>query len=73
MKLNPNCEGDRCAYARGEVRLLPTGGDGNATLCLSCFQYEMSYRRQRNAELREQKTGTAYEIPRWQSLKIYNP
>jgi hypothetical protein len=29
---NPNCDNDKCRERAGEVRLLPTGGGGNATV-----------------------------------------
>jgi hypothetical protein len=59
--------------SKGEVRLLPTGGDGNAILCRSCLEHEISIRRRRNAELAAQKTGTSFDLPKWEDLKVYEP
>ena len=65
---NPNCDGAHCRSARGEVRLLPTGGDGNAILCRACFDHELAYRIDRNLELSGEN---AFRIPTWDSLKVY--
>lgn len=59
---NPNCDGAGPHYP-GQVRLLPTGGDGNAILCRNCFQKEMRYRLERNKELSER---SQFEIPAWE-------
>lgn len=64
---NPNCDGGHCRRPNGETRLLPTGGDGNAILCLSCFCYEMEWRQQRNKAL---DPDCKFKLPDWESLKI---
>jgi hypothetical protein len=68
MNRNPNCDGAHCTHEHGEVRLLPTGGGGNAILCRACFRHEIYYRAQRNWEL---DGAAAFDIPLWESLKVY--
>jgi len=63
---NPNCDNDKCGRSSGEVRLLPTGGGGNAILCHRCFNYEMSFRRVRIEE------GVEFDLPEWESLPVYD-
>jgi hypothetical protein len=65
---NPNCDGGYCVSETGEVRVLPTGGDGNAILCRSCFAHEMNWRRERNMELAKENR---FQLPRWTDLKVY--
>ena len=66
---NPNCDGSGpCNETYRQVRVLPTGGDSNAILCLSCFAREMIYRRERNKELSK---DCQFELPKWNELKIY--
>ena len=65
---NWNCENDKCIDPNGEVRLLPTGGDGNAILCYTCYLHEMEYRRSRNWEL---SADCKFKLPAWESLKVY--
>jgi len=62
---NPNCDGNHCRQANGEVRVLPSGGDSNLILCLECFCHEMDWRKERNRE-------RAFRIPTWNSLKVYD-
>lgn len=68
MNHNPNCDGSHCQTVKGQVRLLPTGGDGNAILCRSCFAHEIQFRRERNREL---STDCQFALPTWETLKIY--
>lgn len=65
---NPNCDGGRCVSPKGEVRKLPTGGDSNAILCLSCYANEMRYRRERNRDL---SPDCQFDLPKWETLKVY--
>lgn len=66
---NPNCDNSKCTSPTSEVRVLPTGGDGNMIICRSCFRYEMAYRTQRKRE-----TGSNnWHIVTWESLKVYDP
>ena len=67
---NPNCDNDKCASETGEVRVLPTGGDGNAILCHTCFLHELRYRRERNQALSK---DCQFKLPAWETLKIYAP
>lgn len=65
---NPNCDNDKCHSSTGEVRVLPTGGDGNAILCFGCFLHEIAWRRERNRELSKE---CQFKLPSWESLKVY--
>lgn len=62
-----NCDGEG-PHAGRQVRLLPTGSDGNAILCRACYAREMNFRRERNQELDK---SCQFDIPHWSSLKIY--
>lgn len=67
---NPMCDGAGPCDS-GSVRVLPMGANpdhGNLILCLSCFQREMAFRRERNREL---SPDCAFDLPAWTSLKIY--
>lgn len=64
------CDGDG-PHARGESRLLPVGGGGNAILCRSCFEREIAFRKEVNASIRNQSTRSRFELPAWSSLKVY--
>jgi hypothetical protein len=66
---NPNCDNDKCRASLGEVRLLPTGGGGNAILCYACYEHEMRYRRSRNMDLAVREP---FDTPPWESLKVYD-
>lgn len=67
---NPNCDGSHCSRPQGEVRLLPTGGGGNLIVCRACFEHEMRWRRDRNRELAD---DCKFDLPAWESLKVYEP
>lgn len=67
---NPNCDGGRCLSDKGEVRVLPTGGDSNAILCRVCYSYEMHFRRERNASVLH-PVCTPFDLPEWETLKVY--
>jgi hypothetical protein len=62
-----NCDGSG-PHQSGVVKILPTGGDGNAILCRACYEREMAWRRMRNEELRE---AGRFEIPWWGELVEY--
>jgi hypothetical protein len=64
---NPNCDGSG-PHVISEVRVLTTGGDGNAILCRVCFIREMEFRKDRNKTL---GTASQFEMPTWESLKVY--
>ena len=64
------CDGEG-PHTRGESRLLPTGGGGNAILCRSCFEREITFRKEVNASIRNLSTRSRFELPAWSSLKIY--
>lgn len=68
MGLNPNCDGANCWKAEGEVRRLPTGGDGAVIVCFGCYCHEMSYRNDLNKELHP---DNRFESPDWEDLEIY--
>lgn len=65
---NNNCDNDKCLHPNGQIRVLPTGGSGNALLCRACFNHEMHYRKIRNIDL-----GDAYKfkIETWENLRVY--
>jgi len=65
---NWNCDNDKCTSATGEIRVLPTGGESNALLCRSCFEYEMNFRRERNRKLAKE---CQFKLPAWDDLKVY--
>lgn len=67
MNTNPMCDGSGLCSA-GEVRVLPTGGEGNGILCRSCLSREIEWRRQRNRELSK---DCQFKLPAWEDLKIY--
>ena len=66
---NPNCDNGKCLSATGQVRVLPTGGGGNAILCQSCFNHEMNFRKELN---KERKIFVDFDIVRWKDLTVYN-
>lgn len=53
-----------------EVRLLPYGGGGNIIVCLTHYNVEMKYRRERNRELGD---ANQFDLPTWHALKVYSP
>lgn len=65
---NPNCDNDKCTASNGQVRVLPTGGDGNAILCRACFEHELRFRRERNRDLSK---DCQFKLPTWETLKVY--
>jgi hypothetical protein len=62
-----NCDGSG-PHVAGDVRLMPTGGDGNLILCLRCWIKENTYRRERNKQLGD---FAKFDIIEWQNAKIY--
>lgn len=62
-----NCDGSG-PHIRGEVRVLPTGGDGNSILCRACFDREIRYRRDRNRQLGK---DCQFKLPTWEECKVY--
>jgi hypothetical protein len=70
---NPDCDGsggsDGERHTLGQVRVLPTGGGGNAILCRRCFEHEIGFRRERNKELDK---GCRFDLPTWDALKVYD-
>lgn len=66
---NPNCDGSGpCSLIDNTVKVLPTGGEGNAILCRLCFTREIQFRRERNKALSK---DCQFDLPAWTSLKIY--
>jgi len=62
------CDGGYCDRNEGEVRVLPTGGEGNMILCFACYRAEITWRKQRNREL---SPDCQFALPSWDSLKVY--
>lgn len=65
---NPDCQGGVCLSNKGEVRVLPAGGDANMILCRPCFFHEIAYRKERNKQLGK---DCQFRLPSWDSLKVY--
>lgn len=62
-----NCDGSG-PHNLGEVRLMPTGGDGNLILCRSCWNREIAYRRDRNRSLGQ---FAQFDLPEFDVAKEY--
>jgi len=58
---------DDWGIVSNEVRVLPYSKDGNLIVSRESYEKEMKYRRERI------KAGVSYELPTWESLKVYNP
>lgn len=71
---NTMCDCNHCIQPDGEVRLLPTGGDGNMVVCYACYIHEAMSFLERAKEINEGflyiKVG-ASSLPKWTSLKVY--
>lgn len=65
---HPNCDGGVCLSLKGEIRVLPSGGDSNLILCRSCFFHEIAFRKERNKEL---SADCRFDLPKWEDLKVY--
>ena len=50
-----------------EVRVLPYGGGGNILCGRQGYEREIAFRKSRI------KAGVAFDLPAWESLKIYFP
>ena len=68
MTAQNNCDGSG-PHAVGDVRVMPTGGDGNLILCLCCWLKENTYRIERNRELGK---FAQFDIIEWQNAKRYD-
>jgi len=68
VRTNPDCNGSHCQQRTGEVRVLPTGGDGNVILCRACFDHEIRWRRERNRELGD---FAQFKLPAWEACEVY--
>jgi len=62
-----NCSGSG-PHALGQVRVMPTGGDGNLILGRRCWEHELAYRRDRNRDLGE---FARFDLPAWTMAKVY--
>lgn len=68
---NANCDGSGPCILNGQVRVLPAGSQphhGNMILCRLCYRREIAFRKSRNEELGK---DCQFQLPRWESLKIY--
>lgn len=66
---NPNCDGNGPHALNQEVRLLPLSDEphhGNLILCRECFSDEIRFRMARNSVV-----ATPFDLPAWDSLKVY--
>ncbi len=74
MRVNPNCDGQESRPTcsdNNEVRVLPWGtepGHGNSILCHNHFDKEIAWRKERNREL---GVEAQYDLPKWDSLRVY--
>jgi hypothetical protein len=68
MRRNPNCDNDKCELSRGQVRVMPSGGDSNLILCRACWEYELLFRRDQNKELAE---DCQFDLPTWKGARVY--
>ncbi len=71
MQVNPNCDGQESRPTcsdNNEVRVLPYGGDGNLIVCRAHYEKEIAFRVSRNREL---GADAQYDLPKWDSLKVY--
>lgn len=50
-----------------EVRLLPSGEEGNMIVCREHYTQEIMFRRERNKRFGYR----VFECPKWDDLKIY--
>ena len=57
----------------GEIRALPTGGDGHMLTCHRHYLAEMAYRQMRRRETRPPRDPDAWPEPPWESLTITHP
>ena len=64
---NNNCDGSNCKFQTGTVKYIPLS-DGGLILCMSCYQHEMMWRRERNKELSKENR---FDIPDWKQLETY--
>lgn len=62
-----NCDGSG-PHVEGTVKLLPTGGGGNAILCRACWIREVQWRAERNRTLGD---FAKFDLPTWDSGKVY--
>lgn len=62
-----NCHGSG-PHQPGDVRVLPTGRDGDLILCRNCYEREILYRVKCNRELED---FAKFDLPAWEVLKIY--
>lgn len=66
---NPNCNHNKCMSPNGEVRILPIiSGKSNAIYCITCFNHEMKWRKERNRILPDYDQ---FPIPKWEDLEVY--
>ncbi len=62
------CDGSG-PHTDGAVKVLSTGGSGNAILCHSCWNRELDYRRERNRSLGD---FAKFSLPSWESGEEYD-
>jgi hypothetical protein len=64
---NYNCDGNFCTSPTGEVRRLPYSPDGALILCRACFDRELAFRHERNAEAGRK----LFDTPTWEETPLY--
>lgn len=75
MRDNPNCDGVGPHAQNAQVRIMPLTYDdpgiaSNIIVCRACHLTELRWRKQRNRELSPE---AQYDLPSWESLKVYAP
>lgn len=64
-KLPPETMEDDHGIPSAEIRVLPTGGSGNALVGRRGYEKEMTFRRERI------RAGVPFDLPTWESLRVY--
>lgn len=59
---------DDFGYPCKELRVLPTGGQGNILCSFRGYLREIRFRQERNREL---APDCQFKLPAWEDLKIY--
>ena len=63
---NANCSGAG-PHEPGEVRRMSIGGGGRISLCRSCWQKELEWRRKQNKSL----ALGLFDLPDWDKGEVY--
>jgi len=64
-QMNQNKFVDDWGIIADEVRLLPYGGGGNVIVSRKSYEREINWRKE------QIKAGIPFELPTWESLRVY--